>query len=118
MRASLAVLILKVIRTSIVIYIVTCSHHTEPTYPDLMKYLISVDNWKLIAAFLLNDKDGRKVAQIEKSCHSNIADCRSAVIQEYLESGDVSWKNVLKALRSAEYGSLADKIEKSLEVHS
>lgn len=79
-----------------------------------MKCLKPVDNWKSLAAFLLNDEDGSKAAQIEKCNRSDIAECRRQLIQDYLKSDNVSWEHFLKALRSAEHKILADKIEKSL----
>jgi len=74
--------------------------------------LQSVSRWKALAACLLNDDDGSKTEQIEKSCHYDVEECRITMIREYLKFGDVSWENVLAALRVANYKNLADSIEK------
>ena len=65
--------------------------------------------WKLVAAHLLNDQDGSKTKEIEKTYHGDVADCRAEMIRLFLKGGDVSWQSVLTALRKAGYKNLADK---------
>ena len=83
---------------------------TEPTYKDLLKMLEKITDWSILAAFLLDD-DGSKTESIAKSNQYQVPDCRAAMIREYLKSGNVSWQNVLKALRAAGYTNLANEIE-------
>lgn len=63
-----------------------------------------------MATYLLKDDDGSKVEEIERSNHYMVSDCRSAMLAEYFKAGDVSWENVLTALRKANYVNLADEI--------
>ena len=65
--------------------------------------------WKLVAAHLLNDQDGSKTKEIEKTYHGDVADCRSEMIRLFIKGGDVSWQSMLTALRKAGYKNLADK---------
>ncbi|XP_065891760.1 uncharacterized protein [Dysidea avara] len=85
----------------------------KPTYKDLLKMLEKITDWSILAAFLLDD-DGSKTESIAKSNQYQVPDCRAAMIREYLKSGNVSWQNVLKALRAAGYTNLANEIEESL----
>ena len=73
-----------------------------------------VTNWETVAAHLLKDEKGSKVKTIEKSKFHNVEDCRAEMIRLYLESGDVSWGNILNALRMSNYTNLADDIEKRI----
>ena len=77
-----------------------------------------VDQWKVLAAFLLDDQDGSTTERIEKSNHFDVTACCAALIREYLKSGDVSWQHVLKSLRVANYKNLAIKIQKELDIKS
>ena len=86
----------------------------SPNNQTLTKYFERVADWKTLAAFLLNDDDGSKTHQIEKSNHYDVEDCRGAMIREYLKSGNVSWETVLSCLRSAGYKNLANEIEKEV----
>ena len=65
--------------------------------------------WKLVAAHLLNDQDGSKTKEIEKTYHGDVADCRAEMIRLFLKGGDISWQSVQTALRKAGYKNLADK---------
>ena len=40
---------------------------TQPTYPVLIKHFEMIAEWKLVAAHLLNDRDGSKTKAIESS---------------------------------------------------
>ena len=71
-------------------------------------------NWETIAAHLLKDEKGSKVKAIGKSKFNDVEDCRAEMIRLYIESGDVSWGNVLTALRMSNYTNLADDIEKRI----
>ena len=73
-----------------------------------------VTKWETVAAHLLKDEKGSKVKAIEKSKFQNVEDCRAEMIRLYLESGDVSWGNILNALRMSNYTNLADDIEKRI----
>ena len=65
----------------------------------------------MVATYLLKDDDGSKVETIEKSHHYMVAECRRAMLTQYLADGDVSWENILTALRKANYVNLADDIK-------
>ena len=67
-------------------------------------------SWKTVAAHLLSDTDGSKVETIEKDNSYKVADCRAAMIREYMKSGEVSWKKVIEALIKAGEKNIADKI--------
>jgi len=73
-----------------------------------------VPNWNILAAFLLDDKDGTATAIIGKSKNYNVDDCCVEMIYKYLKSGDLSWKHVLKSLRDATYSNLATELEEEL----
>ena len=79
-----------------------------------MTHFEKVSDWKTLAAFLLNDDDGSKTEQIEKSNHYDVGDCKGAMIREYLKSGNVSWETVLACLRNAGYRNLAIDIKAKL----
>ena len=78
---------------------------------DLLK---TVANWEDLATFLLDDADGSKVHQIQRSNHYQVEDCRRAMIREFLKSGNVTWEKVLESLERASYTNLATDIEKRL----
>ena len=86
----------------------------EPTYPVLIEHLEKVSEWKLVAAHLLNDDDGSKTKEIERTYHGDVADCKAEMIRLFMKSGDISWQSVIASLRKAGYKNLADKIENSL----
>jgi len=86
----------------------------EPNNQTLTTYFERVADWQTLAAFLLNDDDGSKTHQIERSNHYDVGDCRAAMIREYLRYGNVSWEVVLECLRNAGYKNLATDIEKEL----
>ena len=65
--------------------------------------------------FLLDDTDGNKVPQIERTNFYDVEACRAAMLVEFLKSGEKSWEKVLSSLRSAGYINLAIDIEKTLE---
>jgi len=71
-----------------------------------------------LATFLLDDKDGSAVDKINITKRGDVDECCVAMIHNYLKSGDVSWKHVLKSLRAADYKILASKIEKDLGIES
>ena len=83
----------------------------------MIEYLEKVVEWKLLAAYLLNDEDGSKTKQIEKTFHGDVADCRIEMIRLFFRSGDVTWQSVLTALRKAGYKNLANEIEKDYNLN-
>jgi len=89
---------------------------TEPTNINLTKLLGVVADWKRVALYLLNDVDGTKTLEIERSNYYDVSCCRAAMIREYLMSNDVSWQSVLEALRKAGYRNLAADIEKQVDI--
>lgn len=64
-----------------------------------------------MATYLLNDDDGSKVEEIEKSKRFVVADCRTAMLTEYFKNCEVSWETVLNALTKANYINLAEEIK-------
>ena len=80
----------------------------------MLEQLAGVVSWKIVAAHLLSDTDGSKVAIIEKSNHYNIEACRDQMIRDYLRSGQVSWEVVLEALTKAKEMSTIGKIKRLL----
>jgi len=89
---------------------------TEPNYKILAQDFEEVTDWKTLAVFLLDDDNGSKAEQIEKTYCRDVTECRLKMISEYLKSGDVSWEKVLDSLRKAKYENLASKIEERLGV--
>ena len=65
----------------------------------------------MVATYLLQDDDGSKVEEIERSNHYMVAECRGAMLTEYLKTSKVSWDDILTALRKANYVNLADDIK-------
>ena len=63
-----------------------------------------------MAAYLLKDDDGSKSAIIERENHFMVADCRAAMIRQYLQTGEVSWEFVLSSLKKANYINLVEDI--------
>jgi len=90
--------------------------YIEPTYPYLVKYFEAVDDWKKVAAFLLNDEDGSKIATIESTNRKDVKDCRESMIREFLKIGEVSWHHVLKSLKDADFTNLATRIQTDLGI--
>lgn len=76
-----------------------------------MKYLEKVADWKTLAAYLLQDDDGSKSEAIERENQFMVAECRAAMIREYLQSCNVSWESLLRALKRADYVNLAEEIK-------
>ena len=64
-----------------------------------------------MAAYLLKDDDGSKSATIERDNRFMVADCRAAMIRQYLQSGEVSWEYVLSSLKKANYINLVEDIK-------
>ena len=64
-----------------------------------------------MATYLLKDDDGSKSATIERDNHFMVADCRAAMIRQYLQSGEVSWEYVLSSLKKANYINLVEDIK-------
>jgi len=85
-----------------------------PSYHVLIKQLEKVAEWKTVATHLLKDEDGSTIKAIEKTYHHDVEDCRAEMIRQYIKSGDVSWQNILSALRKSNYNNLANEIEKKL----
>ena len=90
------------------------TYFLAPNYHVLIKLLEKVADWEAVAAHLLKDEDGSKIKAIGKSKFHDVEDCRAEMIHLYLKSGDVSWENVLSALRMSNYTNLADEIEKKV----
>ena len=88
-----------------------CVEPDNMTLTDLLK---SVANWEDLAVSLLDDVDGSKVCQIQKSNHYHVEDCRRAMIKEFLKSGNVTWEKVLGSLERAGYTNLATDLKKHL----
>ena len=92
--------------------------NVEVTFPILIKYFVHAPDWKKVAAFLLNDKDGSKCESIARSKANDVSECSAEVARELMKSGDVTWQHVLKSLRDAEYMNLADQIVEDLGLKS
>ena len=92
--------------------------NVEVTFPILIKYFERAPDWKKVAAFLLNDKDGSKCESIARSKANDVSECSAEVARELMKSGDVTWQHVLKSLRDAEYMNLADQIVEDLGLKS
>ena len=88
--------------------------YAEPTYPLLMKYLENVDSWEDLSIFLLDDDFGTKADRIRSRFPHGGTDCHSAMVEEYLRSGDVSWKKVIESLKEIEYNQVAEDIKEDL----
>ena len=85
-----------------------------PNYHVLIELLEKVVDWKTVATHLLKDEDGSKIKGIEMTYHHDVEDCRAEMIRLYLKSGNVSWQNILSALRKSKYSNLADDIERNI----
>ena len=68
-----------------------------------------------MAAHLLNDDDGSKTEEIDRSNQYKVEDCRQEMLRRYLRSGGggVSWKTVLDALTKAKYIYLVKEIKEA-----
>jgi len=85
-----------------------------PDKLTLLPQLKEVADWKKLATFLLDDVNGSIVPAIERSNHYVVEDCRDAMINKFLKSGDKTWEKVIESLKLAGYKSLAKRIEDKL----
>jgi len=84
----------------------------EPNYRNLLPYFEGVSDWKKLGAYLLPEEYASRINDIDETHHSNVSRCRWALIREYLQVGQVSWKTVINALERSGYPNIAKKIKK------
>ena len=65
--------------------------------------------------FLLNDRTGGRVKEIEQDCHMRPGSIIKSILQEWLEGKglDVTWESLVQALRDTGFPDLADQIQDS-----
>ena len=76
-----------------------------------MPYIQGVSDWKQLALYLLPEDYGSLINDIDRD-NKNVAECRWALITEYLKVGELSWDKVVYALRKSGYPNIAEKIRK------
>ena len=70
-----------------------------------------------LGIFLLNDKNGIKIAALQREHHQNAEDITMAIFQTWFCEGtekSITWNTLVTALRNASLNSLADKIAKGV----
>ncbi|XP_065894416.1 uncharacterized protein [Dysidea avara] len=89
----------------------TCTSD-KPDYPNLVKYLSEVVDWKTFGTYLLpSDGSAADLEKISNTYGKDVTECQQALIRLYLKKGDISWEKVVEALKDADYNVLATKIE-------
>ena len=83
----------------------------EPKFIELVSIFERVADWEKVCPFLIVDKDGQKTKEI-KNNSGDVDVKRQAMLREFLQRSNASWKNVVNALRIGTYTNLADEIEK------
>jgi len=82
----------------------------EPKFPVLKKKFERVPSWEDVCPFLLDDDDGTKTEEINRS-YQTISQKRDEMLRQFLKMSNPTWKKVADALRLGTYSNLADKIE-------
>ena len=75
----------------------------------MKKKFEKVANWESVCPYLINDDDGQKTEDIKKNGG------KSEMINRFLRESNPTWNRVIEALRNANYGNLANSIEKELK---
>jgi len=83
---------------------------TEPRFQILKKKFERVPSWDAVCPFLLDDDDGTKTEEINRS-YQTVPQKRDEMLRQFLKMSNPTWKKVADALRLGTYNNLADKIE-------
>eukprot|EP00731_Ephydatia_muelleri_P023587 Em0015g1170a len=70
-----------------------------------------------LGIFLLNDKNGNRIAALQREHHQNAEDITMAMFQTWFREGtekSITWNTLVTALGNASLNSLADKIAKAV----
>jgi len=91
---------------------------TAVTLPALMIRLKTLNDWQTFGIFLLPEANSNTM--IENIALSNpggnVNKCKTALLQSYLRSGEVSWQRVIYALDMMGEDNLADQLKKEFNV--
>ena len=71
-------------------------------------------NYFQLGIFLLNDDDGSKIKRMEMANHYKPEDIIREIFQEWIASGDHSWKVLIDCLKMCSLNTLAGDIEDGL----
>ena len=78
-------------------------------------------DYELFGTFLLDDKNGYKVVNIEKAKRGEPLDITVEILRQWLRGigrKPVTWQTLVKFLRDMRMHVLAEEIEHSISIHS
>ena len=93
---------------------IPCVPSDQPNYQNLLSYFEDVSNWKQLGLYLLPEKYTSRINDIEKNYPQDIAQCRWALITEYLRVGEISWYKIIDAFEKSGNPNIAKKIGKDM----
>ena len=91
---------------------------TAVTLPALTIRLKKLNDWKTFGIFLLPDTNSDTMVQnIEMSNPGGTVNrCKTALLQQYLKAGEVSWQRVIYALDAMGEDNLAAELKKEFNM--
>ena len=93
---------------------ISCVTSGQPNYQNLLPYFEGVDDWKQLGMYLLPEDYTSRINDIHKNHKQDVAECRWALITEYLKVGEVSWDKVIYAVRKSGHSNIAEKIRRDI----
>lgn len=85
-----------------------------PNYQNLFPYFEDVSDWKKLGLHLLPETCTSRINDIDKNHKHDVAECRWALITEYLKVGELSWQKVIYALQKSGYPNIVEKIKRDI----
>ena len=95
-------------------FVATCSISGQPSQLNLLPYVEGVSDWKRFGLYLLPETHTFLINDIDKNHKHDVAECRWALITEYLKVGEVSWDKVIYALQKSGNPNIAVKIRRDI----
>lgn len=86
----------------------------KPDCQSLLPYFEGVSNWKQLGTHLLPRQYSSLINDIERTYQRDVAECRFALIREYLRVGEVTWDQVVYALEKSNHPNIANKIKRDI----
>ena len=91
-----------------------CVPSDQPNLRNLLPYFQGVSNWKELGLYLLPEKNTFRINDIERSYPHDVAQCRWALITEYLKVGEISWSKVIDALKKSGHPNTSKRIRSNM----
>ena len=73
----------------------------KPKQTTLLPYFEGVADWKKLGLYLLPEKYQTRIEDIAATYNGNVAECRGALIREYLKVGELTWNKVIFAFENS-----------------